>query len=184
MIAARNHRRPSRPEARGRFGETRGTPPTDRIIVFLTVSEPPPSRCRNDDSNPPWTCRSNTPSALSKLAPSPVRSVACNYDNAAAETINGPYAAEVIRRRGPWRLFEAAEFATLDGVGWFNHRCLIEPISNIPSAKLNNDIMPCRNSPKSPPDLIRSTAGTRGAIQPDHSERLLGAPSHVTHLFI
>jgi putative transposase len=95
-------------------------------------------------------------------------SVGGNYDNAVAETVDFSYGSGMIYRR----LFEAAGFATLDGVGWFNHRCLIEPVSNIPSAKLNNDIMPCRNSPQSPPDLIRSTAGTHGAIQPNHSERL------------
>ena len=32
-----------------------------------------------------------------------VGSVATRYDNALAETINGFYKAEVIRRRGPWR---------------------------------------------------------------------------------
>ena len=46
-----------------------------------------------------------------------------SYDNALAETINGLYKAEVIHRRGPWRSFEAVEFATL-GVSWFNHRRL------------------------------------------------------------
>jgi transposase InsO family protein len=35
-----------------------------------------------------------------------------SYDNALAETINGLYKAEVIHRRGPWRCFEAVEFAT------------------------------------------------------------------------
>ena len=34
-------------------------------------------------------------------------------DNALAETINGLYKAEVIHRRGPWRSFEAVEYATL-----------------------------------------------------------------------
>lgn len=34
-----------------------------------------------------------------------------SYDNALAETINGLYKAEVIPRRGPWRNFEAVEFA-------------------------------------------------------------------------
>jgi putative transposase len=34
-----------------------------------------------------------------------------------AETINGLYKAEVIHRRGPWRNFEAVEFATLKWVG-------------------------------------------------------------------
>src|ERR1700741_92696 len=36
--------------------------------------------------------------------------------NALAETINGLYKAEVIHRRGPWRSFEAVEFATLEWV--------------------------------------------------------------------
>lgn len=42
-----------------------------------------------------------------------VGSVGDSYDNALAETINGLYKVEVIHRRGPWRSFEAVEFATL-----------------------------------------------------------------------
>jgi putative transposase len=61
-----------------------------------------------------------------------VGSVGDSYDNALAETINGLYKAEVIHRRGPWRSFEAVEFATLEWVDWFNHRRLLEPIGNIP----------------------------------------------------
>ena len=57
-----------------------------------------------------------------------VGSVGDSYDNALAETINGLYKAEVIHRRGPWRAFEAVEFATLEWVDWFNHRRLLEPI--------------------------------------------------------
>jgi transposase InsO family protein len=41
----------------------------------------------------------------------------------------------VIHRRGPWRSFEAVEFATLTRVDWFNHRRLLEPIGNIPPAE-------------------------------------------------
>ena len=55
-----------------------------------------------------------------------------SYDNALAETINGLFKAEVIHRRGPWRSFEAVEYATLEWVDWFNNRRLPEPISNIP----------------------------------------------------
>ena len=62
-------------------------------------------------------------------------SVGDSYDNALAETINGLYKAEVIHRRGPWRSFEAVEFATLEWVNWFNHRRLLEPIGNIPPAE-------------------------------------------------
>ena len=57
------------------------------------------------------------------------------YDNALAETINGLYKAEVIRRRGPWRSLDAVEFATLEWVDWFNSRRLLEQIGNIPSAE-------------------------------------------------
>ena len=64
-----------------------------------------------------------------------VGSVGDSYDNALAETINGLYEAEVIHRRGPWRSFEAVEFATLEWVDWFNHRRLLEPIGNIPPAE-------------------------------------------------
>lgn len=64
-----------------------------------------------------------------------VGSVGDSYDNALAETINGLYKAEVIYRRGPWRSFEAVEFATLEWVDWFNKRRLLEPIGNIPPAE-------------------------------------------------
>lgn len=64
-----------------------------------------------------------------------VGSVGDSYDNALAETINGLYKAEVIHRRGPWRTFEAVEFATLEWVDWFNNRRLLEPIGNIPPAE-------------------------------------------------
>jgi transposase InsO family protein len=68
------------------------------------------------------------------LVPS-VGSVGDSYDNALAETINGLYKAEVIWRKGPWRSFEAVEFATLEWVDWFNNRRLLEPIGNVPPAE-------------------------------------------------
>ena len=64
-----------------------------------------------------------------------VGSVGDSFDNALAETIHGLYKAEVIHRRGPWRSFEAVEFATLEWVDWFNHRRLLEPIGNVPPAE-------------------------------------------------
>ena len=64
-----------------------------------------------------------------------VGSVGDSYDNALAETINGLYKAEVIHRRGPWRNFDAVEYATLEWVDWFNTRRLLEPIGNIPPAE-------------------------------------------------
>lgn len=71
------------------------------------------------------TSRSNTPNAWLKQAWSPLSAVS-----------EIPlYKAEVIHRRGPWRSFEAVEFATLEWVDWFNNRRLLEPIGNIPPAE-------------------------------------------------
>jgi hypothetical protein len=51
------------------------------------------------------------------------------------ETVNGRFKAEVIHRRGPWRSYEAIEYATLEWIDWFNNHRLREPIGNIPPAK-------------------------------------------------
>lgn len=71
----------------------------------------------------------------SALIPQSLGSAGDSYDNALAETINGLYKAEVIHRRGPWRSFEAVEYATLEWVDWFNHRRLQKPIGSIPPAE-------------------------------------------------
>jgi len=68
------------------------------------------------------------------IAPS-VGSVGDAYDNALAETINGLYKTEVIRRRSSWKTMEEVEMETLKWVDWFNHRRLLEPIGNIPPAE-------------------------------------------------
>ena len=62
-------------------------------------------------------------------------SVGDSFDNALAETINGLFKAEVIHRRGPWRSFDAVEYATIEWVGWLNNRRLLEPTKNIPPAE-------------------------------------------------
>ena len=108
----------------------------DPNAVRTFSSQPPTSGCCDDHLNPPNTSRSSTPSAWPRPASSlPSAASATRYDNALAETINGLYKAEVIHRRGPWRSFEAVEFATLEWVDWFNNRRLLEPIGNIPPAE-------------------------------------------------
>jgi transposase InsO family protein len=62
-------------------------------------------------------------------------SVGDAYDNALAESINGLFKAEVIRRCGPWKGLETVEYATLEWVDWFNNRRLLEPIGNVPPAE-------------------------------------------------
>ena len=64
-----------------------------------------------------------------------VGSVGDSYDNALAETINGLYKTEVIRKDGPWRGIDPVEYATLEWVDWFNNRRLLGSIGNIPPAE-------------------------------------------------
>ena len=64
-----------------------------------------------------------------------VGSVGDSYDNALAETINGLFKTEVIRRRGPWRNIDEVEIAVLEWVDWFNNRRLLEPIGWVPPAE-------------------------------------------------
>jgi transposase InsO family protein len=64
-----------------------------------------------------------------------VGSVGSAYDNALAETINGLFKTEVIRKKGPWKNLESVEYATLEWVHWFNTTRLFEPIGNIPPAE-------------------------------------------------
>lgn len=61
-----------------------------------------------------------------------VGSVGDSYDNALAESVNGLYKTEVIRRLGPWRGVDDVEYATLDWVNWFNTQRLLEPIGYLP----------------------------------------------------
>ena len=81
-----------------------------------------------------WPRRSRC-GAVSKRPPPPLNACRENAAEQYAETINGPYKAEVIRRRGPWRSLEAVEFATLEWVDWFNNRRLLSSIGNIPPAE-------------------------------------------------
>jgi putative transposase len=64
-----------------------------------------------------------------------VGSVGDSYDNALAETINGLYKTEVIRRRGPWHNVDDVEYATLVWVDWFNNRRILEPLGYVPPAE-------------------------------------------------
>jgi len=91
--------------------------------------------------------RSDTPNVSPKPASSrPSAASGDSYDNALAETINGLYKAEVIWRRGPWRSFEAVEFATLEWVDWCNNRRLLEPIGSIPPAEAEANDYAAENS--------------------------------------
>jgi putative transposase len=55
--------------------------------------------------------------------------------NALAETINGLYKAELIRRRAPWRTARQVERATAEWVAWWNNQRLHESCGRIPLAE-------------------------------------------------
>ena len=58
-----------------------------------------------------------------------------SYDNALAESLNGLFKTEVIRRGSPWRTVEDVELATLAWVDWYNHRRLHSACGDIPPAQ-------------------------------------------------
>jgi len=55
-----------------------------------------------------------------------------SFDNALAESMNGLYKTELIRRRGPWRSAEHVEIETLAYIEWFNHRRLHGELDHVP----------------------------------------------------
>jgi putative transposase len=58
-----------------------------------------------------------------------------SYDNALAETVNGLFKAELIRRGGPWRTAEEVELATLAWVTWWNTERLHSACDYLPPAE-------------------------------------------------
>jgi putative transposase len=61
-----------------------------------------------------------------------VGSIGDSYDNTLAESVNGLFKTEVIRRCRPWRNIDAVEFPVLTWVDWFKNRRLLEPLDYIP----------------------------------------------------
>ncbi|WP_416348928.1 IS3 family transposase [Microbispora triticiradicis] len=58
-----------------------------------------------------------------------------SYDNALAESFNGLFKAELIRRYGPWKGVDDVELATLEYLDWYNHRRLHTACGDIPPAE-------------------------------------------------
>jgi putative transposase len=75
--------------------------------------------------------------AVAGIQPS-VGSVGSSYDNALAETINGLYKTELIKKQGPWRTVDHVEVATAEWVDWFNHRRLYEYCGDLPPAEMED----------------------------------------------
>jgi putative transposase len=58
-----------------------------------------------------------------------------SYDNALAESVNGLYKTELIKRRGPWRNADHVEVATAEWVRWWNHKRIHTSVDNMPPAE-------------------------------------------------
>src|SRR6266480_81922 len=131
-IAAQNWRCSSRRRTEGRPGERSFARPAraERLLRVVIATPFGAVLRRPVELRQYLSIRYTERLAEAGIEPS-VGSTGDSYDNALAETINGLYKAEVIHRRGPWRSFEAVEFATLEWVAWFTNRRLLEPIGNI-----------------------------------------------------
>ena len=68
-----------------------------------------------------------------------IGSIGDSFDNALAESVNGLYKTELIRRQGPWRHAEHVELATLTYVDWFNNRRLHSELGDIPPVEFEHD---------------------------------------------
>lgn len=71
----------------------------------------------------------------------------------------------MISRRGPWRNIDAVEYATLEWLEWFNHRRLLEPIGNIPSAGLEAAYYRQQEESAMGHDTNKLVSGKPGAVQ-------------------
>ena len=68
-----------------------------------------------------------------------IGSIGDSFDNAMAESVNGLYKTELIRRQGPWRNVEHVELATLAWIEWFNNRRLHSELGDIPPAEFEHN---------------------------------------------
>ncbi len=110
-----------------------------------------------------------------------VGTVGDSHDNALAETINGLYKTEVIRRRGPWRGLEDVEFATLEWVDWFNNRRLLEPIGNVPPVEYEQAYYQGLEAPAGVTGSTKRASGKYGAV---HSATLSSTPCYGVLVFV
>jgi putative transposase len=65
-----------------------------------------------------------------------------SFDNALAETVNGLYKAELIRRHGPWRDAAAVARATAAWVAWWNTRRLHGALGHLPPTEYEQRLGP------------------------------------------
>ena len=82
-------------------------------------------------------------------------------ENALAETVNGLYKTELIRRRGPWRNVDDVELATLGWVHWFNTTRLHAAPRRCPTGGVRSRLLPSARNHRAGWNPI-----TRASIKP------------------
>jgi len=79
-------------------------------------------------------------------------------------TVIGLYKTEIIRQHGPWCHLEAAKFATLEWVDWFNYRRLLEYNGHVPPAEFEEAHYAQAQGSARAPDLIKMVSGKVGVV--------------------
>ena len=89
---------------------------------------------------------------------------------ALAETVNGMFKTELIRRHGPWRTIESVELATLGWVDWWNHRRLHGACNDVPPAEFETSTTlssrQCRSRESKPQSLYQTQGDSSSAGAP------------------
>jgi len=93
----------------------------------------------HSDAGSQYTSVAHTERLAEIHALASIGSIGDSYDNALAESVNGLYKTELIRRQGPWRNAEHVELATLTYIDWFNNRRLHSELGDIPPAEFEHD---------------------------------------------
>lgn len=112
----------------------------------------------HSDAGPQYTSIRYTERLVEIGATPSIGTVGDSYDNALAETINGLYKTELIRKQGPWRTVDQVELATLQWVHWFNHERLHSALGDIPPVEFEQAF----HHGQEPPELVTAGSGTGG----------------------
>jgi putative transposase len=105
-------------------------------MAIWARGDPLPGLVHHSDRGVQYLSIRYTERLASAEAVSSVGSRGDSYDNALAETVNGLYKAELIRRHhGPWRSADEVELATAEWVEFWNNRRLHEACGYLPPAE-------------------------------------------------
>jgi transposase InsO family protein len=67
-----------------------------------------------------------------------IGSVGDSYDNALAESVNGTYKTELVKRHGPWKSDGELDLATARWVHWYNTKRISERNNYMSPAEIEN----------------------------------------------